>query len=217
MRIGIFGGTFNPIHLAHLRVAEEVREVCALDRVMFLPAATPPHKSVAEEVPFAERLAMVEAAIADHPDFFASDLEGRRLGKSFSVDTLEILRREQPSDEFFFLIGMDSFRDLPTWRDYRRLFSLAHIVVAPRPGVNSEQPQELLPVAMRDQFCYDATSKTWRHAGGTSLIFLAETYLDISSTRIRQLVAAGRSIRYLVPPAVAEHIRHRGFYRPLER
>jgi len=217
MRIGILGGTFNPVHLAHLRVAEELREVCALDKVMFLPAATPPHKSVAEEVPFAERLAMVEAAIADHPDFFASDLEGRRLGKSFSVDTLEILRREQPQDEFFFLIGMDSFRDLPTWRDYRRLFSLANIVVAPRPGVSSKEPQELLPVAMRDQFCYDDQSKTWRHQGGTSLIFLAETYLDISSTRIRQLVAAGRSIRYLVPSAVAEHIRRRGFYRPVER
>lgn len=217
MRIGILGGTFNPIHLAHLRVAEEVREVCALDQVMFLPAATPPHKLVAEEVPFAERLAMVEAAIADHPDFLASDLEGRRLGKSFSVDTLEILQRERPEDEFFFVIGMDSFRDLATWRDYRRLFTLAHMVVAPRPGVSFEQPLELLPVAMRDQFCYDDQSKIWRHESGTSLIFLAETYLDISSTRIRQLVAAGRSIRYLVPPAVAEHIRRREFYRPVER
>ena len=217
MRLGILGGTFNPIHLAHLRVAEEVREVCALDRVMFLPAATPPHKSVAEATPFADRLAMVEAAIADHPDFFASDLEGRRRGKSFSVDTLEILHGERPGDALFFIIGMDSFRDLATWHDYRRLFSLANIVVAPRPGVADERPEELLPVAMRDQFCYDDQSKIWRHDSGTSLIFLAETYLDISSTRIRQLVAAGRSIRYLVPPAVAEHIRRRGLYRPPER
>ena len=217
MRLGILGGTFNPIHIAHLRVAEEVREVCALDRVMFLPAATPPHKSVAEEVSFTDRLALVEAAVADHPDFFASDLEGRRLGKSFSVHTLEILHRERPGDEFFFIIGMDSFRDLATWHDYPRLFALANLVVAPRPGVADQQPEGLLPVAMRDQFCYDAQSKIWRHDNGTSLIFLAETYLDISSTRIRQLVAAGRSIRYLVPSAVAEHIRNRGFYRPEKR
>ena len=217
MRIGILGGTFNPIHLAHLRVAEEVREVCALDRVLFLPAASPPHKSVAEEVSFTDRLALVEAAVADHPDFVASDLEARRHGKSFSVDTLEILQRERPGDEFFFIIGMDSFRNLPTWRDYRRLFSLTNIVVAPRPGVPVQPPQASLPVAMQDQFCYDDQSKIWRHQSGTSLIFLAETYLDISSTRIRQLVAAGRSIRYLVPPAVAELIRRRGLYRPLER
>lgn len=217
MRIGILGGTFNPIHLAHLRVAEEVREVCALDRVLFLPAASPPHKSVAEAVAFADRLALVEAAVADHPDFVVSDLESRRQGKNFSVDTLEILHRERPGDEFFFIIGMDSFRDLPTWRDYRRLFRLANIVVAPRPGVPVQPPQASLPVAMQDQFCYDDQSKIWRHQSGTSLIFLAETYLDISSTRIRQLVAAGRSIRYLVPPAVAELIRRRGLYRPPER
>ena len=217
MRLGILGGTFNPIHLAHLRVAEEVREVCTLDQVLFLPAATPPHKSVAEATPFAERMAMVELAIADHPDFAVSDLEGRRRGKNFSVDTLEILQRERPGDELFFIIGMDSFRDLATWHDYRRIFTLANIVVAPRPGVAETPPGERLPVAMRDQFCYDDQSKIWRHAGGTTLIFLEETYLDISSTRIRQLVAAGRSIRYLVPPAVAEYIRRRGLYRPSER
>jgi len=213
MKTGILGGTFNPIHLAHLRIAEEVREVCALDRILFLPAAAPPHKTVAEAVSFSHRLAMVEAAVADQPAFQASDLEGRREGKSFSVHTLDILGRKWPEDRFYFIIGMDSFRDITSWHDYQRLFTLANIVVAPRPGLPRNHPQELLPVAIRDQFCYDGAAKTLRHASGTSLIFLEETYLDISSSRIRQLLAAGRSIRYLVPSAVAAYIERHGLYR----
>lgn len=217
MRTGILGGTFNPIHIAHLRIAEEVREACALDRVLFVPAAAPPHKSVAEEVPFGDRLAMVEAAIADNPAFSASDLESRRPGKSYSVHTLEILRRERPDDQLFFLIGMDSFRDIASWREYRRLFELAHIVVAARPGVATEDPRELLPVAIREDFCYDFVSKRLRHRSGTEVIFLQETFLDVSSTNIRNMIDAGRSIRYLVPPAVEAYIASRGLYRGQER
>ena len=217
MRIGIFGGTFNPIHLAHLRVAEEVREACRLGEVLFLPAAAPPHKEVAEEIAFGHRLAMVETAIADHPDFAASDLEAHRGGKSFSVDTLTILHRQRPGNAFYFIIGLDSFRDITSWHHYRRLFELANIVVAARPGVTGKAPEDLLPVAIRDQFCYDDQSKNLRHASGTALIFLEETRLDISSTRIRQLLAQGRSIRYLVPPPVADYINRHGLYRPQER
>jgi nicotinate-nucleotide adenylyltransferase len=217
MRIGILGGTFNPIHLAHLRIAEEVREACSLDRVLFIPAADPPHKPVAEEVPFAQRLAMVEAAIADNPAFAASDLESHRTGKSYSVHTLEILRRDQPDQELFFIIGMDSFRDIGSWREYRRLFPLAHIVVAARPGIYSDDPQALLPVAIRGDFCYDAQSKTLLHRSGNRVIFLEETLLDISSTRIRRLAADGRSIRYLVTPAVEEYVSTHGLYRDQKR
>ena len=217
MRIGILGGTFNPIHLAHLRIAEEVREACSLDRVLFIPAADPPHKPVAEEVPFAQRLAMVEAAIADNPAFAASDLESHRTGKSYSVHTLEILRRDQPDQELFFIIGMDSFRDIGSWREYRRLFPLAHIVVAARPGIYSDDPQALLPVAIREDFCYDVQSKTLLHRSGNRVIFLEETLLDISSTRIRRLAADDRSIRYLVTPAVEKYISTHGLYRDQKR
>jgi len=217
MRIGILGGTFNPIHLAHLRIAEEVRETCSLDRVLFIPAASPPHKSVAEEVPFAQRLAMVESAIADNPAFAASDLESHRTGKSYSVHTLEILRRRNPDQELFFIIGMDSFRDIGSWREYRRLFPLAHIVVAARPGISAENPQALLPVAIRGDFCYDEQSKTLLHCSGNKVIFLEESLLDISSTRIRRLAAGGRSIRYLVTPAVEKYISTHGLYRDQKR
>lgn len=213
MRTGILGGTFNPIHLAHLRVAEEIREGCALDRVLFIPAALPPHKRTADAVPFPHRLAMVEAAIADNPAFEVSEIEARREGKSYSVDTLEILRRENPDDAFYFIIGMDSFRDLPTWREYRRLFELTNLVVASRPGVETENPLSFLPVALQGEFDYDKDFKKLKHRSGTEVIFLEETFLDISSTRIRRLVAEGQSIRYLVPDAVEGYIQQHGLYR----
>jgi nicotinate-nucleotide adenylyltransferase len=217
MRTGILGGTFNPIHLAHLRIAEEVREACELERVLFIPAAMPPHKPVTEAAPFAHRLAMVQAAIADHPAFVVSDLEARRSGKSYSVHTLEILRREYPGDEFYFIIGMDSFRDLHLWMEYHRLFELTHLVVAARPGVVMEEPLELLPVAIRGEFCYEKVLKKLLHRSGTAVIFLEETLLDISSTGIRRLLGEGRSIRYLVPPAVEDYIQAHALYRGTER
>jgi nicotinate-nucleotide adenylyltransferase len=165
MKTGILGGTFNPVHLAHLRIAEEVRESCELDRVLFMPAATPPHKPLADDVPFADRLAMVEAAIAGNPAFAASDLESQRPGKSYSVRTLELLHQANPGEEF----------------------------------------------------CYDENPNRLRHRSGKRVILLEETFLDISSTHIRQLVAGGRSIRYLVPAVVEEYINRHGFYRCQER
>lgn len=217
MRLGILGGTFNPIHLAHLRIAEEVREACALDQILFIPAADPPHKSADKCTPFTQRLAMVEAAIADNPYFILSDIEARRPGKSYSVHTLELLHLERPDDEFFFIIGMDSWRDLSAWKEYQRLFTLSHLVVVARPGVSTKAPETFLPVAIMKEFCYTCASKSLHHHSGTSVIFLEETFLDISSTRIRQLISEDRSARYLVPSAVCSYIERHGLYREQER
>lgn len=217
MKTGILGGTFNPIHLAHLRIAEEVREACRLDRVLFMPAATPPHKLVAGAVTFAQRLAMIEAAIADNPGFRVSDLEARRSGKSFSVDTLELLRQGDPKGERYFIVGLDSFRDIATWKQYVRLFELAHMVVTARPGVELPDPLAALPVAVQNDFCYDEKLKKLQHRSGNAVIFLEETHLDISSTLIRRKVAAGESIRYLVPPAVAAYIVEHGLYQSSQK
>lgn len=213
MKTGILGGTFNPIHLAHLRIAEEVREACALDEVLFIPAAIPPHKAQQGAAPFAHRLAMVREAIADNPAFRVSDLEAQRSGKSFSVDTLEILRQADPAGERYFIVGLDSFRDIATWKEYPRLFKLAHMVVTARPGVELPDPLAALPVAVQRDFCYDDQLKKLRHRSGNVVIFLEETRLDISSTLIRRKVAAGASIRYLVPPTVADYIARHGLYR----
>ena len=217
MKTGILGGTFNPIHLAHLRIAEEVREACRLDEVLFIPAATPPHKPAPPATAFADRIAMVRAAIAGNPHFRVSDLEAHRSGKSFSVDTLELLRQADPQGERYFIVGLDSFRDIATWKDYARLFELAHLVVTARPGVDLPDPLAALPVAVQKDFCYDAAPKKLRHRSGNAVIFLEETRLDISSTRIRHKVASGASIRYLVPPAVADYIVAHGLYRAVEK
>jgi nicotinate-nucleotide adenylyltransferase len=213
MKTGILGGTFNPIHLAHLRIAEEVQQACELDRLLFVPAAEPPHKDVAGEVSFTHRLAMVEAAIRNYPKFQASDLEIKRSGKSFSVDTLEILRKQDPHGELYFIIGLDSYRDIASWKDFTRLFSLSHLVVMTRPGVLVANPLEPLSVAVREDFCYDERAEKFQHKSGNNLIFLKETYLDISSTRIRSMLDNGQSIRHLVTPAVADYIKEHGLYQ----
>jgi nicotinate-nucleotide adenylyltransferase len=213
MKTGILGGTFNPIHLAHLHIAEEVQQACDLDRLLFVPAAEPPHKDVAGQVSFTHRLAMVEAAIRDYPKFQASDLETRRSGKSFSVDTLEILRKQDPHGELYFIVGLDSYRDIASWKDFKRIFCLCHLVVLTRPGVQLSDPLEPLPVAAREDFCYDGEVGKIRHKSGNNLIFLKETYLDISSTEIRHMLAQGQSVRHLVAPAVADYIQEHGLYQ----
>ncbi len=220
MKTGILGGTFNPIHLAHLRIAEEVQQACGLDRLLFIPAAEPPHKDVAGQVPFAHRLAMVEAAIRGFSDFQVSDMEIRRSGKSFSVDTLEILRREDPQGERYFIIGLDSYRDIASWKDFSKLFSLSHLVVMTRPGVVTTRPGvpmsdplAPLPVAIREDFCYDIATGKIQHKSGNYLIFLKDTHLDISSTQIRDMLADEQSVRHLVPPVVADYIEEHGLYK----
>ncbi len=213
MKTGILGGTFNPVHMAHLAIAEEVKQAFQLDRVLFIPAADPPHKDVAGEVSFQHRLAMVKLAIQDNPDFQVSDLEIRRHGKSYSVDTLEILKQKDPDGELFFIVGLDSYRDIASWKEFGRIFSLCQLVVTTRPGVEVSDPLAPLPVAMHSDFCYDEKSKKIRHKSGNYVFFLSKTKLDISSTRIRKLLHAGQSVTGLIPSEVSDYIKKNHLYR----
>lgn len=213
MKIGLLGGTFNPIHLAHLRIAEEVREACGLHKVMFIPAASPPHKVTVVDSSFRDRFAMTKLAIENNPAFSATDLENCRVGKSYSVDTLTLLQRKNPNAQHYFIVGMDSFLEIETWKDYLRLFELCNIVVVSRPGFSPSHTMEaLLPVAIKDDFCYDQKSAKFTHKSGHLLIFLKGTFLDISSTRIRQLAGKKLSIKYLVTTAVESYIHEHGLY-----
>ena len=212
MKIGILGGTFNPIHNAHLRIAEEVRDRFDLARVMFIPAATPPHKPLAGELSFADRYEMVRLAIADNPAFVISDMEEKRGGKSFSIDTLKGLHRDFPHDEFFFIVGSDSFLDIGSWREYAAIFSLCNIVVVERPGAAVGPLDAALPVAIAHEFCYYGAEKRLAHRSGYSVYATAGTLLDISSSDIRELARLGRSIRYLVPDAVEHYIKEQRIY-----
>lgn len=212
MKIGLMGGTFNPVHLAHLRIAEEAREACGLDRVLFIPAADPPHKPLAGQVSFGQRCGMVELAIAGNPRFELSDMEGRRPGKSYSIDTILALQAEHPGDELHFIIGGDSFLEIGLWHCYGDILRSCSLIVVERPGSPIIDPPAALPVAIRSEFRYTAASRVLVHRNGTAIRILNGCPLDISSSIIRSLVEQERSITYLVPPAVEAYITEQGIY-----
>jgi nicotinate-nucleotide adenylyltransferase len=212
MKIGILGGTFNPIHIAHLRIAEEVRDRFGLAKVVFVPAATPPHKQLAEDLPFAGRYEMVRRAIEGNPFFDLSDIEGKRGGKSYSIDTLHAFRSAHPENEIFFIIGSDSFLDIGSWHEYAAIFSLCNIVVVERPEARVPAPDQALPDAIAHEFCYYGAEKRLAHRSGYSVYYLEGVPLDISSSAIRELARLDRSVRYLVPEAVEHYIKEQRLY-----
>lgn len=211
-KIGVLGGSFDPIHLGHLRSAEEVREALDLERVYFIPAANPPHKPNVYLTDGRHRLRMVELAVADNPFFRTSALEIERGGTSYSVDTLLSLRKMEPAASLHFILGIDAFREIHTWRDSPRIFEIANVVVTSRPPHSAEPSVAHLPVAAREAFCYDSVTRSYRHRDGTVLHFLFITGLDISATVIRSRLQEGGSIRYLVPPEVERYIRDHELY-----
>jgi len=212
MKIGILGGTFNPIHNAHLRVAETTRDRLCLDRILFIPAATPPHKTLDGEISFEHRRNMVELAIAGNPLFAVSDMEQQRGGPSYTIDTLRELRRRSPGDEFFFIIGSDSFQEISSWYNFVDIFSTANIVVVERPEAVISDLASPLPVAIRSEFCYIPDEMRLTHRSGFSVYYLPDTPLAISSSAVRQLVRECRSIRYLVPDRVNRYISEKRIF-----
>jgi nicotinate-nucleotide adenylyltransferase len=215
--IGLFGGSFNPIHLGHLRAAEEVREAEQLDEVRFVPAALPPHKEVASLVTASHRLRMVELAVAGVPGFRVSTVELERGGVSYSVDTLRAVRTEVgDAARIVFVVGYDAFRDFHTWKEHAAIFGLCDVVVVTRPPAPATLAREEIPLAARETFWYDSDSEVFRHPSGHVLKLQRITALDISAASIRTRLAGGRSIRFLVPPSVAEYIVAHRLYRQEE-
>jgi nicotinate-nucleotide adenylyltransferase len=211
-RIGVLGGTFNPIHVGHLRAAEEVAEAFALDRVLLVPSAQPPHKAAGDTLaPGAMRLAWVEAACAGNPRLSACDVEIARGGASYTVDTLRALAEENPG-RLVFIIGSDAFAELGTWREPKQLFALADFAVMARPGTPGRLA-DWIPEALRGEFALDPGGDHARHrATGGDLRAVAISALAISSSNIRDRVRTGRSIRYLVPEAVRRDIEASRIY-----
>ena len=212
MKTGLMGGTFNPIHYAHLRVAEEAREMCGLDRIVFIPAADPPHKPLAGEVSFKHRCEMVRLAIDGNDYFEFSDLEGQRPGKSFSIDTIMEFRSSHPEDQLFFIIGSDSFLEIGLWHCYADIFGNWSLIVLERPGRHVTNPLESLPVAIKGEFGYNSSQHRLEHFSGNIVQFFEGCPLDISSSEIRRLSGAGYSINYLVPPKVVAYIKQQRIY-----
>ncbi len=196
-RTAVFGGSFNPIHYGHLLLADEVLEALTLDRVLFVPAAMPPHKSPAHLAPAADRYEMVRSAIGGRPGFEVSDVELRRAGPSYTVDTLAELGI--PRGDLFLIVGSETFLDLLTWREPRRIATLARLVVVPRVG-SAFDPDGA------------AAQKVVREIGQEPLIVRA-TSLPISASDLRRRVREGRSTAYRLPDAVAAYIRARRLYQ----
>ena len=215
-RVGIFGGTFNPIHLGHLRAAEELREALDLERVIFVPAAQPPHKSGSGDdpiAPAAERLRWVRAAVEGQPGFEADSLEVDRGGRSYSVDTLREIGARTAPELPVFALGCDAFAELGTWRQPQALFSLAHFAVMTRPPVTRGSLAEWLPKCVRDDVEVSADGLSGRHrAAATWIRLLPILALDISSSDIRARIRAGRSVRFLVPEAIREEVERNPLY-----
>lgn len=191
-RLGVLGGTFDPIHLGHLILAEQAREQLRLDRVLFIPAGDPWRKSARKIAPAKHRLAMVELAVAGNDAFVFDDRELRRAGPTYTVETLRELRAGlQVNDEIYFILGADALADLPNWRDPAGLADVAMLAVAPREGVAAPA----LPI--------DASR----------VVRIEMPLIDISSTELRKRARQGRSLRYLVPDAVEAYIRDHGLYQ----
>ncbi len=197
MRLGLYGGTFDPIHLGHLILAEQCREACRLDRVWLIATGSPPHK-MGGRTSVLHRLEMVRIAIAGHPSFEASEIEALGPGPHYSVETVEAIHRERPDDELFFLIGADSLADLPTWREPDRIAQLATIVVVNRPGIEEGDPSRTTNLGI----------------GMKPMRWVTIPPIGIASSEIRRRIAEGRSIRYLVPRGVEAYIETHGLYRP---
>jgi nicotinate-nucleotide adenylyltransferase len=215
-RIGVMGGSFDPVHMGHLRVAEEAVEYLGLDQILFVPAAVPPHKPDKQVLPMEHRWEMLKMAIRGNPRFSLSDVEMDMPGKSYTVKTLGKLHEAgSPGLELYFLVGLDAFLELDTWWHYEELFGLAHMVALHRPGYAEAEVADFLADKVSPLYRKDEQVNLYRHPSLLSVHYLKNTRLEISSTFIRQLVARGRSIRYLVPDEVMRYIEREILYMPL--
>lgn len=207
-RIGILGGTFDPVHIGHLRGALEVAEQFALDELRLIPSARPPHRGT-PQVSAEDRLAMVRCAVAGVPPLTVDDRELHRDRPSYTIDTLESLRGElAPDDQLFLVLGWDAFCGLPTWHRWEELLDHCHILVLQRPDADSEPPQVLRNLlAARSANDPQALSRP-----GGSIAFVWQTPLEVSATQIRERLASGKSVRFLVPDAVLAYIHAHGLY-----
>lgn len=209
--IGIFGGTFDPVHNGHLRVALEVKQSLPLEEIRFIPCANPPHRPP-PHASAAQRQAMLQLALYNQPGFVVDDRELVRGGPSYMVDTLQSLHDELPGTTLCLLLGMDAFTFFDSWHRYLQILSLAHIVVMQRPGsgLQTLQSHPAVYTLVKDHRVTEVQALTRQPAG--CIWFEAVTPLAISSTEIRTLRGKGRDIRFLVPERVYDYIQHEQLY-----
>lgn len=219
MRLGLLGGSFNPIHRCHLSIAESARRLLHLDRVLFIPTGDPPHKQPGTLAPARHRYQMVELAIQDQPAFALTDIEIRRTGKSYSIDTVRALQQEYgPDTAIFFIIGLDAFLDLPSWKEAECLLTLCHFVVISRPSTTflAVASMPLFPEVPKAELLELDAARLERAdvplRNGRSLTFLRLPPCESSASDIRTRVSDGRPLANLLPPLVESYILREGLY-----
>lgn len=212
MRLGILGGTFNPVHFGHLRVAEEILGEMNLDKVFIMPGGQPPHKDGKEIAPFSDRLEMARIGAGDSPDLEVIDIEGKRKGPSYSIETLLEIQEQYDSNlELFFILGSDAFIEIKTWKEYEKLFDLTNFIVLKRPGISSSDIIDFIE-SLNLNYKKSGTKDIFTGPKGKCIFFINVTMLDISSTKIREAIIEGKSVNYLIPGGVKRYIEKKGLY-----
>jgi nicotinate-nucleotide adenylyltransferase len=199
LKIGIMGGTFNPIHYGHLIVAEDVREKCRLDKVLFVPSGQPPHKPDSEVISAEHRYQMVRLAVESNPFFEASEIEKDRAGLTYTINTLQELKRIYGDASIYFIIGADVAGELITWKEYEKVFQMCEFIAVWRPGY--------------DKSAFASAVEFNEKNLGAKIWTVQSRAIDISSTDIRERCKRSKSIKYLVPDRVEEYINAHGLYR----
>ena len=209
-RVGVFGGTFNPIHFGHLLIADEICEFLELDRMLFVPASVPPHKPAGELAPAADRFAMTELAVREHPQFEVSDVEFRRRGPSYTVDTLQAL---SPRGDLCLVIGSETFLDLLTWKDPRTVAALARLVVVPRSGKAFDPDAPASQKVLRELGLEGFVRPEAAPGCPEAPVLVEAASLPISASDLRRRACEGRSLAFRMPASVAAYIRDHRLYR----
>ena len=217
-RIGLFGGTFNPIHNGHLRAVACVREGFRLDTVVLIPAAVPPHKQSRNIAPAADRLEMVRLAAAGLEDTVVSDVELVRSGPSYTIDTVRCLRGQfDAGTQMFFIVGGDAFLEIDLWKDCQGLFSAISMVVLDRPAAQRSASffqtiHEFLRTRISDGYLPEEDGRSFSHSRLKTVYLYTGELIDMSSTRIRQRIGRGEAVSGELPPPVEDYVRRKGLY-----
>lgn len=198
MKIGLMGGTFNPIHLGHLLVSEYIRENFPLDIIIFIPSGNPPHKDLDHVIDAHHRYNMVNLAIKDNPYFTISDIEIKRSGKSYTIDTIDEIKKSFPNDSIYFIIGGDSLYNLTTWKDYRSLFNKTSFILIDRHGIEENKMINYIK-ELKEEF-------------GANIDYIDGPQIEISSTNIRKNLINNKSIKYMVTNEVEDYITNNRLY-----
>ena len=217
MKIGLMGGSFDPVHAGHLRAAEEISERLALDEVIFIPTLVSPHKSSETMAAPSHRLNMLELSAKRNPRFRVSDMELRREPPSYTIDTLRALKRSGPENGYYFIMGCELFSEIDTWKDFAELFNYSNFVVLRRPGYDLADSASPIPLALENDFRYSYSDKgmdVFAHKSSNELFFVDIAGIRVSSTEVRELACRGNSLRYLVAREVEGYIAENGLYHP---